>query len=290
MTRDEREDQSLPFSLPLVLDERPGPARAISSRRAASLIEAALLAAGGEAAAGGGADGSAAEAGADVAAEPKRARRWRTVGWQTRWQVAAAVVLLVLGVAVAAVYRWQGRPAGAGAAVPMAVSPAAPEASKLPASPVVPELPAPPSSAAIPAKAAVRAQVKGHGAEDLLRLANEHRRARRWAEADEVYQRVMKRYRGTAAAQVAQLASAALHLEHLGQPQEALRLYRGAVRGRTRGPMAEEAQYGVAEACRALGDVAGEAQALRGYLRLPASADSPMRQRAQARLSALGAK
>lgn len=101
--------------------------------------------------------------------------------------------------------------------------------------------------------------------------------------------RVMRRYHGTSAAQIAQLSSAALHLEHLGQPREALRLYQGAAAAQGRGPLAEEALYGAAEAYRALGDRDGEVRALRGLLRLEGVGRSPLLQRAEARLRILDA-
>ena len=89
------------------------------------------------------------------------------------------------------------------------------------------------------------------------------------------------------AAYAAAVAAAALRLERLGRPRDALDLYERVQAERPRGALAEEAAFGVAECRRALGDAAGEAEALRRFL-----ADWPaalMAGRARARLEDLGA-
>src|SRR5581483_180821 len=104
-------------------------------------------------------------------------------------------------------------------------------------------------------------------------------------EADALYQRVLRAPEGGAAAYVAQVASASLHLEHLGDPRGALRLYRSALRAQPAGPLAEEVRSGIAEACRATGDRPAEAQALRDLL--THHPGSLLRGRAEERLRAL---
>lgn len=121
--------------------------------------------------------------------------------------------------------------------------------------------------------------------EDLMKQANEQRRARRWQAADALYQRVMDEHPGTSAAYVAAVAAASIRLDHLGNPRGALALYRRALR---RGPdraLAEEARWGVAEAHRALGNTERERRALEELVR--AHPGSPLVPRAEARLRAL---
>lgn len=123
--------------------------------------------------------------------------------------------------------------------------------------------------------------------EDLMKQANEQRRARRWPAAEALYQRVMTEHPGTSAAYVAAIAAASIRLDHLGDPRGALALYRSALR---RGPdraLAEEARWGVAEAHRALGNAARERRALEELTR--AHPGSPLVPRAEARLRALDA-
>lgn len=123
--------------------------------------------------------------------------------------------------------------------------------------------------------------------EDLMKQANEQRRARRWQAAEALYQRVMAEHPGTSAAYVATIAAASIRLDHLGDARGALTLYRRALR---RGPdraLAEEARWGLAEAHRALGDTERERRALEELVR--AHPGSPLVPRAEARLRALDA-
>ncbi|MCA9675148.1 MAG: hypothetical protein KC464_08950, partial [Myxococcales bacterium] len=96
------------------------------------------------------------------------------------------------------------------------------------------------------------------GVDDLLARANQARGARKWRDADALYARVVAEHGDSASAQVALVASAALHLEHLGDARGAARRYRDALGRRARGGVAEEARYGLAEAYRALGDATAE--------------------------------
>jgi hypothetical protein len=101
---------------------------------------------------------------------------------------------------------------------------------------------------------------------DILSLANNRRKEKRWRDADALYRRVMVRHKGSDAAVVAAVASAALHLDRLDDPAGALRRYRRALRVQPSGALAEEARWGVAEALRALGDADAEAEALRAFV------------------------
>jgi tetratricopeptide (TPR) repeat protein len=102
--------------------------------------------------------------------------------------------------------------------------------------------------------------------EDLLREANRLRAERRWADAERTYARVFEEARGSDEAYAATVAAASLRLERLGRPAQALELYERALAERPAGALAEEAALGVAECRRALGDAAGEAEALRRFL------------------------
>lgn len=103
-------------------------------------------------------------------------------------------------------------------------------------------------------------------AEDILALANQRRKERAWREADALYRRVIKQYPRSDASIVAEVASATIHLEHLGDPNGALAGYRRALDARPAGALGEEARWGIAEAFRAVGDTKGEAFALRVFL------------------------
>ena len=99
--------------------------------------------------------------------------------------------------------------------------------------------------------------------EDIVALANQQRKEKRWRAAEALYERVMRDHAGTDAAAIATVASASLHLDHLADPAGALRRFRRALRLRPDGPLAEEARWGLAETYRALGDVEAERAALR---------------------------
>jgi Tetratricopeptide repeat len=123
--------------------------------------------------------------------------------------------------------------------------------------------------------------------EDLMKQANEQRRARQWQAAEVLYQRVVREHPGTSAAYVAAIAAASIRLDHLGDARGALRLYQSALASGVNRVLAEEARWGLAEAHRALGDHAREARALQDFVaRHPGS---PLIPQARARLGALGA-
>lgn len=276
------------FDLLSPLDDRPGPAQRISSRRAADMVQAALVA---------------------DAVMVKRAAELRQV-----LRVAAVfAVILALGGAAAAYYRIAMHPTPDPALGPAPTGPALPAQSE---TPTVPQLAAPPRVEPAPSPAAAApslpAVIEKEPArttstatsrrtasapkpatepaaavpvEDLLRLANEQRRGQHWREADALYQRVLRVHAHTPAAYVAGVASATLHLERLDDPRGALRLYQTALAAQPHGSLAAEARYGLADTYHALGDKAAEAQALRDFI--SEHADSPLRPRAAARLGKL---
>lgn len=207
---------------------------------------------------------------------------------------ALALVLLGGGLALR---PWRSQPetrpetkAATVAAPVTAVAAQAPAPVPAPvAAPITAPAPAPAPAAVAPAPATAsrpRRASETAAARDLLRLANQHRGARRFREADAVYQEVLRRAPGGDAAYVATVASAELRLEHLRDARAAVALYRQALRQRPAGSLALEAHRGLAEGLRALGDRDGERAALRALL--DAGPDPDTRAAAQARLRALG--
>jgi tetratricopeptide (TPR) repeat protein len=123
--------------------------------------------------------------------------------------------------------------------------------------------------------------------EDIVALANQQRKEKRWRAAEALYERVMRDHARTDAAAIATVASASLHLDHLADPAGALRRFRKALRLRPDGPLAQEARWGLAETHRALGDVEAERAALEHFLSAhPRSVNAA---RARQRLTELGA-
>lgn len=241
------------FDLLPRLDDGPGPARRISSTRAAELVRAAM----------------AAEP-TTTAAPVRRSPR--------RVALLAAALLAIGGVASAGIYTFVIAPQ-ADAPAPAPVGPKRQIVAPAPAPEPEPEFEI--LDDEVPAPAPRRAETP----QDLLRLANARRKAERYADADELYQRVVRKHAGTDEAYVAMVASAQLRLDQLGKPASALRLYRRALRIRPSGALAEEARYGVAEAHRALGDEDAEADALAEFLERHPS--SPLRERAKARYESI---
>lgn len=265
-----------------VLDGRSGPALPIHPDAAARMVSAALGAAlpapKGSAAPSARAHEPAPKA--HVAASPRRRVRWSVVA------VAAALVLLA-GVVAAYVARARSGGTTRTTTPPLEELPlpaAQPEARATASDPApetttrdAPEPTAPPAPSAPPAAKPL--------AEDLLRTANDRRREHRWRDAEQTYQKVIRGAPGSAAAYSATVAAASLRLEQLGDPAGALRLFRAALAQRSGGALAEEARWGVAEAHRALGDRAAEADALRAFV--SAHPSSLMVSNAQKRLKAL---
>ncbi len=133
---------------------------------------------------------------------------------------------------------------------------ATPDADEIAMEPAPP--PSPTHHAAAPAEP--------RAVNDLLGEANAKRAAHAWRESDALYARVVKRVPGTIAAQTALVASASLHLEHLGDARGAADRFRKALAIAPRGALAEEARWGLAQAARARHDDATEAKALDDFL------------------------
>jgi hypothetical protein len=122
-------------------------------------------------------------------------------------------------------------------------------------------------------------------ASDELAQANRLRAQRRWQQAATAYASAAAHAPGSEAARVATVARAALLLERLSRPAEALALFH-AVAARADGSLAEEARYGIAQSHRALGDRAAERAAWELFIaEHPAS---PLRPGAESRLTELG--
>jgi hypothetical protein len=153
--------------------------------------------------------------------------------------------------------------------------PVAPEHAPVEPAPVPPL----PESAPLPSNAPV---------EDIVSLANQRRKEKRWRAAEELYELAMRDHAGTDAAAIATVASASLHLDHLADPAGALRRFHKALHLRPDGALAEEARWGLAETHRALGDGAAERAALRTFLSAhPRSVNAG---RARQRLAELGVR
>lgn len=122
-------------------------------------------------------------------------------------------------------------------------------------------------------------------ADDILALANQRRKEHAWKDADALYRRVLKQYPRSDASIVAEVSSATIHLEHLGDAPGALAGYRRALAARPAGALGEEARWGIAEAFRAVGDTKGEAFALRVFIDThPHSAMAPVAKKRLAEL------
>ncbi|MBL8624703.1 MAG: hypothetical protein JNK64_25570 [Myxococcales bacterium] len=266
------------------LDDEPGPARRLSTARTSRMVADILAAA-----ATAPLETSTAPAPpTTTASAPAPRKRWVPL------LAAALVAAAVVGAGAAVITTRLMSSAPAPQAAPPASPPPAPavtppappapspntsptpvEVAPIDVAPTAPPSPRPRAPAADDAPAA-----------DLLARANQARKDRAWRDADALYRRVAARFAGTDAAVVAQLASATLHLEHLGDARGALATYRRALAARPGGELGEEARWGIAEATRALGDRAGEAAALTAFLDAhPGSALAPAAQRRLAALS-----
>jgi hypothetical protein len=292
MTRDDGAMPNFP------VDDQPGPARPIDSERAAALVLAVL----------------------DEVVLPAPAPTLRVISLprRRRWILLGLAATLAFGVALAAVSSEQGR----APTTPLALSPAAPPVPAMPlatqatqpaqveppaqvtppqapetapaiapgiapevskaASPRKPSIADPTTAPTAPSSAVVRPEL---APEDLLRAANRLRAEHRWAEAEQTYQRVIARGPDHAEAYAASIAAASIRLEHLGDARGALQLYRATARAGN-GALVEEADWGIAECYRALGDRDAEVSALRTFV--GAHPQSALRPTAEARLSALG--
>lgn len=273
------------------LDGGPGPALAIDAAHADAIVEAALAGAGFGPGGGGPGGATSGGSGASTLAKGKLA----LLG-------GAAVLVVIAAIAWRAT---RGHPqelaiepdaaeldAGTGTGTAMAHAPAEPDAAAAePAAATVPDEaieiePGEPDrdEPARPAKPA-RPHADTETAADLLGAANAKRAAKEWRASDELYARVVERAPNTLAAQTALVASASLHLEHLGDPKGAARRFSRALAIAPRGALAEDARWGLAEAARALHDTAAEKAALDDFLAHHAT--SPLAPRAKARRAEL---
>jgi len=102
---------------------------------------------------------------------------------------------------------------------------------------------------------------------DWLKLANAARARREFARAERLYLRAASLHPRSDVEAAAHLAVAELRYQHLGRPREALPLYRKLLKTRARGPLAEQAQAGIARVYATLGDDDGEKNAWETLLR-----------------------
>ncbi|MFP2958699.1 tetratricopeptide repeat protein [Myxococcus sp. 1LA] len=279
--------------LVLPLDEAAGPARRISRERSAQMVLAAL------------------EAGELVARPAPRPSGKRPPVW------LMTGALLVAGAAAAAVWSFtRSGPAldtapsrsaaaqrrddhGAGSSAPSprdtlsahdADSGAheASTAARVAGGPSGAEALPAAFNAGAPASARPRApavSAKPGAQEDLLLKANGLRSEGRWKEAESLYLRVIRAEPSSLASYVARVASGSLRLEHLGDAPGALRQFKAALRLHPRGVLDQEAQHGIAEAHRVLGNRDAERGALEAFL--SAHPDSPLVPSARARVREL---
>lgn len=306
----------------LVLDGAPGPALAIDAAHADAIVEAALVGAGfgpggggngSQSGGSGGANGSGSAAGSSSAAGG-------TMAMGTKVAIVAVAALVVVALALLA---WRGRSGGSeqlatppvDAAVdsaesgtgspsqaassdpaPTAPSPDDPprDARTNPAttdspaddSPIDAESPRDDARSDPPRRAKPsREPSRADEAADLLGEANAKRAAKQWRESDALYARVVRLAPKSLAAQTALVASASLHLEHLGDPKGATQRFRRALALAPTGALAEDARWGLVEAARASKDRAGEASALDDFL--AHHPRSPLASRAKARRAEL---
>ena len=248
----------------LVLDARPGPALPIASADADALIDSALAGAGFGPAGGSGSTGG-----------PSGGAARGVLGTK----LVSATIALTLVVFVIAFLVGRHRAHHVAAAPPDAAPDAAVLAGGPPLDAGAPVTPVDAAAIAVAPDAAeiemepppapahhAPARAEARAVNDLLGEANAKRAAHEWRESDALYARVVKRVPGTPAAQTALVASASLHLEHLGDPRGAAERFRRALAIDPNGGMAEEARWGIAEAARARHDNAAEAKALDEFL------------------------
>lgn len=229
------------------LDDLAGPAPRITAAKADALITAALDAAAVDAA-------IAPDVGDAPTGElPPRRARYRRWAW-----LAVALLLTTSGVSAAVSVAVSRMAAPEPTTEPRRVPVAAPEPEPEPDLVVEPE----PEPDVEP-----EPEPDGRVALDLLERANRARRSQNWRRADELYGRVQKRHPRSRAAYVAAVSRASIKLEQLDDARGALALYRRAARRSPTGPLAEEADFGIAEAHRRLGNRAAERRALERFLR-----------------------
>jgi hypothetical protein len=106
-----------------------------------------------------------------------------------------------------------------------------------------------------------KAKRTGNSLGELMAQARRHRADGDWAGAAAVYRRVMEQYPASNEARTSMISLGQIQLRHLGDPAGALQQFSAYLK--RPGPLAEEALYGRAGACRAMGDGNGEVTSLR---------------------------
>jgi tetratricopeptide (TPR) repeat protein len=169
---------------------------------------------------------------------------------------AAVIVCTVAGASFAAYHHWPALRGTPDRAAPAAKPAASAHVAK-------PETAPPPVAGSQPSAAtATKPATKAEGPEELLARANALRAERRWAAAERAYRKVLSAGASEQQRYVALVAAASLTLQHLGKPAHALALYRSALTLVPKGDLTEEAEFGVAECYRTLGDTTHERAAL----------------------------
>ena len=302
----------------LALDSAPGPALAIDTAHADAIVDAALAGAGFSPGGGGDGDssggtprGSGHTSGSGSAGGGAGATGG-TMAAGTKLAIIAGAALVVVAIAL---FAWRGRRGGSeqlaaptlDAAVDSAMAgtgaPAQPPSGDPALEDPSPDDPphvdvSPDDSMREAARPRDDAPVErprrakpsrdpspADEAADLLGEANAKRAAKQWRESDALYARVVRIAPKSLAAQTALVASASLHLEHLGDPKGAAQRFRRALALAPSGALAEDARWGLVEAARASGDAAGEAAALDEFL--AHHPRSPLASRAKARRAEL---
>ena len=254
----------------LVLDAAPGPALTIEAFDAEAIIDAALAAAGFGPAGGpgsqGGGGGAAAKGGMAVG---------------TKLAILGGLVAVAIAIALLVGRPHHGQPQVAPPPADAAID--APPDAAIATGPVI--------DAAVEAPTVETIEMPtdkvAHDtktAADLLGEANAKRAEKKWKESDTLYAKVIARAPKTLAAQTALVASGSLHLEHLGDAKGATARFKKAL-AIAKGPLAEDARWGLAEAARASHDPKAEAAALDDFIKH--HPDSPLISQAKTRRAEL---
>lgn len=159
-----------------------------------------------------------------------------------------------------------------------AANPASANAAPVAAVPAV-KAPTAANAAVNPASAPAGVDVRATP-EDLLGRASALRKAHSYKAALAVYELILTRYPGSRQSAIARVAAAQIELSQFGDARTAQRRFQEAQGDTELGP---EALFGLAEACRAQGDVAGERKALNRLLKQ--HPESPLAAAARKRLA-----
>ncbi len=211
----------------LQLDDRAGPARPISDKKAQMMIASALRAAG----------------------RPKR----------RLLPVAAAVFAAII--APTAVAAWWVVERMKEPSPPPKTPPVAPQKP-----PMIQASPKPITLDRKKRRPKRKRAPQAERPEDLLAKANALRGARAWAKAKAAYLKVVVRHPKTSSAYIAQVAAASIALEQLDDPKGALKLLTGARRAQPQGPLDAEILWAKSRAHRHLGQKDKERSALRALI------------------------